>query len=110
MIDFKERERNTEERQAARRRRHGKMEAETGVREHQEPPEVGRRKRYSLKPPAGMRPCRLFHFGRLPSGTVRGKMFQAIRFVVIVVAVLGDRYKYPPSIWSLRTNFRAGKG
>ena len=54
MIDFKKRERNTEERQAARRRRHGKMEAETGVREHQEPPEAGRRKRYSLKPPAGM--------------------------------------------------------
>ena len=37
MIDFKKRERNTEERQAARSRRHGKTEAETGVWEHLEP-------------------------------------------------------------------------
>ena len=36
-------------------------------------------------------------------------LFQAIKFVVIVIAVLGDRYKHPPNIWSLRTNFRAGK-
>ena len=54
MINFKKRERNTEGRQAARRRRHGKMEAETGVWEHLEPPEVGRRKGYSLQPPAGV--------------------------------------------------------
>ena len=36
-------------------------------------------------------------------------LFQAIKFVVIVIAVLGDGYKHPPNIWSLRTNFRAGK-